>query len=82
MAGLMGFECVIRALRSGYRLRRPHWDPDKRLFLKRDDDGQEIIIETDDPMDWGPYRARSTDLLAEDWEKYTLLPRGAKIETS
>jgi len=71
MAGNMGFECVVRALRSGYKVRRSKWRPQEHIEVK-------ILITDEKIIVFGPtsdgkfsaYIASAEDILAEDWEKY------------
>lgn len=68
----MGFECVVRALRSGFPVRRPQWLSDDHLEIKNIDSQQKIIRCMSDDIFHGEeeYFASSEDILATDWEKY------------
>lgn len=66
--GLMGFECVVRALRSGYMIRRPHWKPEEHLESGTILDKKTIFYATADHT-W-EYSANPEDILATDWERY------------
>ena len=77
--GNQGFDCVIKGFRIGRSARRPHWQEGSVLTYSKDV-GQiflctELGIEVWDPDDVGKPDAGfnlSQDLMATDWEIYTL----------
>jgi hypothetical protein len=67
MSKLMGFECVVRALRSGYEVRRPKWKENAHIRYDQITTKQ-ILLQ--DGKDTSFYVATSEDILAQDWESY------------
>lgn len=64
---LMGFECVVRALRSGYKVRRPSWKPGVHIYYDHAITKQ-ILFQEDKGTSF--YTANTEDIMAEDWERY------------
>lgn len=63
---MMGFECVVRALRLNRYIRRPQWSSGQ--FIAVIDGTIKLAMKSPDMIVYSEYCASSDDILANDWE--------------